>query len=1110
MPYKRSTQSQGFRGKQTYNPTKELEKRAKALDNKRVAEVKEYEKVANQQLQEMQRIDNVMTSNDAFEVKMLAENSKHFKDLLQQAAGTVGKALVEDERQKGIDTYRKAEAGDPEAKAKVDLSEKQNAEIEIKMRELKKNIDDKLNFDPRKERLTLEQQYRAENIRKLGRQQAYGYNKMAMAEAVKGYLPWFMDQQNNPDALHYNDDVDVIIDGQKVALKVSGYNTYQSSAKQKAIEDHLELQYVSENSPEGMRGTIIDENLSKHVQKQTDTYRNSRFAQKVISTAQEEIKERSLELYSLTNKLVFTSEGDDQTESTLAKDNLVDALETMFAIGGNTHFRAGTGTEGPNVANRKQIISDITTAFMLADEEQREVLEDILTNTKLTIPNLGEQTILEWGIGEFDMDSIKADALDKSQAARLKLNKVKSDLLEVEGVELMRKLDDGEIPLDEYNIKVEDLRERFGGTTKWYQWGATKLVGYETKNLTIKVADTHAQQLLDPHLGFGFIPLSETKGWPKAVLEKYGDKGTNQIIDNQELSTPKAKDFIKSSTENYSTALKAIAGLAVDDELVSGQLKNRIQHASNQLVPLAIKLQKEGHQIKNADGQLVGAPAGTGLLWYLKQADQQIDQEIASYAVEGSEYHWDAGNDVFTKAKGLEPRDAITDKNSDTVFDVATANLGKSRIAITKAKSIIKSHGGADAFAEVDMSGGVVSRLEPQRNPDGGITGYSPWIKKLTSLDSKNRTAFEIMNLQRVAAGMDAIPLTELPEAEAKAQQILSQTFPHVRALFKTGDVRSFKRGMDQLGLVEVRGMTEAIRNNLGDTPIVSPGELPVLLREMNISTADYDNDISVREKVDRYKINKVLVLASSQTNSRSELIRRTAIGIKYGESDMDIWNQGEIYENTSKSNFGMQVYNSYLGGTSDEESQTVQVVTAGPTSGKTIELITTRDLVNQKVEDLKLREPEERIPQVILPWHRAINPSDKHDEGLPKGYVYHKTATVYNPAHAKWTAEVEKANDHLAMLDLFSDPEKLGMVYWGTGITSQSSEATTLARQVLGKKVFNEIREQAAENVGKPSILDSLLTIRSQSKLYKDYSNEFERLLMERPEFQPEYIRGY
>ena len=1104
MPYKRSTQSQGFRGRTTYDPSRNLANKAKALDNKRIAEVRDYEKVANQQMQELQRIDNIMSSNDAFELKMLAENSKHFRDLLQTSAKTIGRKLVDDERQKGIDLYRAAAAGDEEARAKVELSEQQNAEIERKMEELKKNINEKLNFDPKKERLTLEQQYKAENIRKLGSQKAYGYNKMAMAEAVKGYLPWFMDQQNNPDALHHNDQFSIKINGEEVALKVSDYRKYESQEKQKAVEDYLEFEYVKANSPEGMRQSLVDENLSQHVAGITDRYRNKKLGQAIITNAQKEIKDRSLNFYSLTEKLEFTDEGEDPTKAKLSQDKWVDALETMFSVGGNAHFRAGTGTEGPNVANRKQIIEDITTAFMLADEEQQEVLRDLLTNRKITIPNLGEQTIVEWGIGEFDLDSIEANALEKGQAARLKMDKVKSDLLQVEGVKLMQQLDNGEMPQDEYNIRVKDLEERFGGTTKWYQWGATKLVGYETKNLTLEKAETHAQQLLDPDLGYGFIPLDQTKGWPKEILEKYKDN----IQDDADLTTPTTKAFIKTSIENYSAALKGIAGLAVDDELVSGQLKNRIQHASNALVPLAKQLQKQGYQVTNADGTMTGPPEGTGILWYMKIADQQIDQEIASWAVEGSEYHWDAPNDQFTK--GLEPRDAIKDKGSDTVFDIATANLAKSKIAISRAKSIIKNHGGLDAFADVDMSGGVVSRLEPQRNPDGVITNYSPWIKKLTSLDSKNRTAFEIMNLQRVAAGMEAIPLSELPVVEAQAQQVLSQTFPHVRALFKTGDVRSFKRGMDHLGLVEVRGMTEAIQNSLGDIPVVSQGELPAILREMNITSDQYDNDISVREKVDRFKVNKILILASSQTNNRSELIRRTAIGIKYGEDQMDNWNQGEIYEHTSKSNFGMDVFNSYLGGTRDERSQTVQVVTAGPSSGKTIDLITTRDMVNQKIEDLKLREPEERVPQKILPWHRALIPSNTQDEDLPKGYVYHETATVYNPAHAKWTAEVEKANAHLEMLDLFGDEERLNTVYWGTGLSPLSMEATNLARDILGKKVFNEIREQAAENVGKPSILDSLLTVRSQSKLYKKYSNEFERLLKERPEFQAEYIRGY
>ena len=222
MPYKRSTQSYGFRGRQTFDPSKELQDKAKALDNQRVEVVKGYEKAANQQLAEMQRIDNVMTSNDKFELAMLAENSQHFKNLLNVSAETIGKKLVADKRQEGIDTFRAAQAGDAEAQAKVELSKKQVDEIEIKMAELEAKTEEITNFDPKKVRLSLEQQAKAENIRKLGRQVAYGYKTAAMSEAVKGYIPWFLDQQNNPDSIHYNDTVNITSGGVGIGTAAPG------------------------------------------------------------------------------------------------------------------------------------------------------------------------------------------------------------------------------------------------------------------------------------------------------------------------------------------------------------------------------------------------------------------------------------------------------------------------------------------------------------------------------------------------------------------------------------------------------------------------------------------------------------------------------------------------------------------------------------------------------------------------------------------------------------------------------------------------------------------------------------------------------------------------
>ena len=1074
MPYKRSTQSYGFRGRQTFDPSKKLQQEAKALENKRVSTVKEYEKVANQQLQEMQRIDQVMTSNDNFEIKMLAENSKHFKNLLGVAAETVGKKLVDDKRQEGIDLYRAAAAGDEEAQAKVALSKQQVDDIEIKMSELEAKVTEATNFDPRKVRLTLEQQAKAENIRKLGSQVAYGYKTAAMSESVKGYLPWFLDQQNNPDSIHYNDEFSIIMNGETVDLKVSDYNKYTNRVKQKAIEDHLEFKYIEANTPEGVRSTIVDEYLTKNIVKATDTYRNNKFKQEVVANAQSEIRDRSLKFFNNIETLDVT----DPKSIAKLKAN----IETMFAVGPSAHFRAGTGNEGSTIANKKQIIEDLKTAYMLANEEQQLELDKLITKTDINIAGMGVTTIEKWGKGDFDLATIKAEALEKGAAARVKIDNIKTQELKLKGTDIQNQLDNGDISQIEYDTAVSGLQETYGSYTGWQVWAAKNLVGYKPKFISEKQADKHANQLLDKF--HGYIPNSEISTWSKKSREKYKDN----ILDVEAELTPTSKAKVKDYGETYERELNDIAKkLLTHSNTKNNTVLDRVKHAKKSLIPLAKKLKSAGYTV---NGQ--GAPAGTGLDWYLEQAHTFIMADIGNYKDKNSEYHFDLRRGGFVKGLVQKP------VSNESLLDQQARDQDRD---LTEAKFKINNFNG-DVLGTTLITDDIKT-LEPIRH-DGVVQGYQPWITKLSELDPYDRTPFEILNLQRVQAGLKPIALSELPTGEAKLQQLLQSTYPEVRAMLKTGDVRTVNRALDKMGLVDVKGMHTTM-DQMMDGKIVSDGELPSLLNEMGITSDTYDSSEEVRDKVARFKVNKILKIASGQTNNRAELIRRTAIGLKYGEEEMDNWGEGAItnQDAANKNNFSLRAYNGYLTGEKDsikgDAYGTVEVVTAGVGTGRTIDTVTTRDVVNQKLINIKAQEPPERIPERVY----GMWPIGQGE------YKESSTRTVYNPAHAKWKKEVQLAEDHIRLLDLFDNEEALSSIWWGTRLNAQSEVAQILVRSILGKEVMDEIYEEAASNVGQTSGIMKLLTFRGTEATHGPFAREVERLLMLRPELQADYIRG-
>jgi len=1092
MPYKRSTQTQGFRGRKTYDPSKDLEKKAKALDNKRIEEVKGYEKAANQQLTEMQRIDNVLKGNDAFEVKMLAENSQHFKNALKASTEFITKKAIDDGRQKGIDLHRAAQAGDEEAKAKIDLSEKQVKEIELKMANLDDEVTKALNFDPAKHKLSLEEQMRAENIRKLGRNVAYGYQTAAMKESAEGYLAWFIDQPTNADSAHYNDEFSIKIGDEEVALKVSDYNKYTNPVKQKAIEDYLEFEYIKANTPDGMRSQVVDKYLTSDVVKQTNKYRINKFKENVQTTAQQEIRDRSVKFYNLVEDLDVLDRDDDPKTFSANEQLLKKSFENMFAVGSNAHFRAGTGNEGPNIANKKQIIEDIKVAYALLDDEGRLLFDDFLTNTKINIPGLGQQTITEWGKGVFDLDTIRAEALEKSISNAMKLDKAESDMLKIEGTDLKSKLNNSEDGYDQtqFDADVAVLFDKYGHTTGWYSWAATNLKGYKPEYTSLGKARIEAVNYQEE---YGFIPRHLIEHWPANAREEFKD----QIDDKSWLFTDQANEQIKDFKQAYHDELSSIAQtLTIFKGATNSSLTNRIKFAQAKLLPLASKLETIGH--KDADGN--GPPPGAGKLWYLQEAHKIILTEINTYDNKDSEFYWDTSKNQFKKG-------VVKSSTKASEVDEKLVNLALSK---TEAKKLITSKNG-DVLGTTLINSHDTSVYEPLKtgitklNPNGEITGYHPFVIELANMDPYDRTPFEIMNLQRSLAGMEPIPLEQLPIGEQKLQKLLEQTYPEVRKLFKAGDVRSFTRAMDQLGLVEVKGMTDAMIQ-MTDGEIISQGELPSLLTEMNISNDEYENSPDVQLKVQRYKVNKFLKLASTQTNNRAEMIRRAAIGIKFGEDQMDNWGEGSIDDlgDTNMNNFSLRTYNTYLTGTKDtikgdSLGATVEVVT--PTIENQIinRPLNTRDVISIKLENLQSNEPEQMIQKPIsrtIPWPL---------ENAGEQQVTYKR--VYNPAHAKWKKDIQIAENHLALLDLFDNKEALSSIWWGTRMNPQSTEAQYMLRSVLGKDVMNEIYEQAANNVGRTNFLEILTTFKSDSKLHGPFAREVERLLMERPELQSDFV---
>ena len=83
------------------------------------------------------------------------------------------------------------------------------------------------------ERVSLENKYRALNIRKLGPNIAYGYTKASLVEGAEGFMPWFMNAtRTRKDQIPGED------------FTVADYDKLTNSVQRDQVEDYLLNEYI--------------------------------------------------------------------------------------------------------------------------------------------------------------------------------------------------------------------------------------------------------------------------------------------------------------------------------------------------------------------------------------------------------------------------------------------------------------------------------------------------------------------------------------------------------------------------------------------------------------------------------------------------------------------------------------------------------------------------------------------------------------------------------------------------------------------------------------------------------------------------------------------------
>ena len=863
MAYTPSTKAVNFKNRAVVDVSTDISRKAKQLDSQRAQDVNNFQRQAAGQLTELQRQDQVLSANDQFQIKQLGQFSNYLNDLMKTSAEQLGKSYIDAKREEGIDLARRVASGDEEAIAKVALQEEQLDEIEKKIEEQKrKAIEASKTFLEEEYRLNLTQKYQALNIRKLGSNVAYGYMKGHFNEAALGYKPHLEAELKSSEEMI---PLPESLGGGEVMIK--DYNKLTDPKIKGYIESYIENQYIANNNPFGAADSVVYRYLTKKVTQITDEYREEEYQRDKRIIGDNEILDRRARLFSTAPGFEFDETLDYSNPENVLDGPVKDAgdiIQEMLNLGPLSHEMRGSA--GSNLANREQIIKDLTQWITNADADTRNEIKQFLEQKKFNLPGQGQKLLREHFVGDFDIDKIIADAekIDSDKAAAFQtigkrrfndgINKLKNNYRN--GIDhdnnpstpnVDFSLEDYKDGLDEFLAANPDLQSLDN-----YDTLIETAREWEPIQLTEKASLKYYNQV---KIVKGEITRDEyNRLHPtiKALARKDGILVEGAWGFDEEGF----KEALESSNDRLSKELKDIAGAnKTNSDFVTNSVDDAIAYSESELIVIAKKFWATEKYTTKAEA--------------LDAAAKFMVQEMkANKNNPDSTYYFDTS-------------EGFKNTNPDKIVD-ATLLLNDSIIARDKLVNEITYNNG-DAISEKNLIS--LQGLEPVRNNEGKIIGFSASVTQVQKLDTFARPKYEIVNAQILAAGGtkdDLIKLEDLDEASQTIAKELEEKYPHLRAALNSDSTMEKESAIDEMGAIS----TAYIANSLYNVPM-NDGDLVKILNEKGITREDYDSNPELKETIRGEYINDLIVTAVGTTDNKNEAILKVAYSFKNGKENM-------------------------------------------------------------------------------------------------------------------------------------------------------------------------------------------------------------------------------
>tara|TARA_R100000458_G_scaffold38788_1_gene36280 strand:+ start:2424 stop:6206 length:3783 start_codon:yes stop_codon:yes gene_type:complete len=1081
--------SSRFRSRNVYDPSRRLASTAKDLERKNIEEVKQIEKQNSQISTEYERIFNIATAKDKYNLQNLATFSKTLTTLLDTAAKEIYKPYQDAKREEGITLGEQAAQGDKEALDKVALSIEQTNDIKARIAEQQANSS--LTADEiEKLQLSLEEKARLINIRKLGSNVAWGFRRGYLKEAANGWPAHRANQlTDSKETIDYN--------GEKDALVVGNFWNYDLE-QQQAILSHVQKKYINEND-QGFNENIVQSELIKPI-----TEENSRFRKEVLGIKDEEQAKKELdvltfELNESISKLdgVFDTKEDEEALRQAVNSSLL-RMKSILRRMDSTGQLKGTLQEG---ANRvlKQIFVDALSSPDVNTETLdyvRSFLEtekfEVLGLTKKAkydkngelIEGTGGQTLAKIWPNEFNVDKIIGEAI-KKRGERIRaenlavVTDVKTQIanafqnyyneVEVEEGVLFDK--------EQAALVFNQIRQDYGNIP-----GVNELVSNalseldEPKFILASDARKEAEHILK--FGDGEILASETLKWPKSVLEEYKD----QIVTKKFVTSEGEKEVQKTFLSDFDQVFQKYVAESVSkqdrEELGEARVK---EFAGKKLVELAKAFQVQDQSLTNQ------AALSKAAKFILKELHDDNDGDNATVS-ENQWFVWDAG----TKRWLNEEFNIVPTGDQESANQVAV----RYSKMISTLRTDIANAGGKDIIATKAIG------IKPEEFRVTG-TDLPTIFHQIRKEDTRERTVFEIYNLQaELTEGVEPINWEEkYPEIQKIINQNKRLAITDKECL-ASGSTRGIGRVCDKEGFID--SVTFILAINPENEVLVTNNEYQNLLDQAGLPPMTYKElieDEKALNIITNLKAIQILSEINENSDNRDLSIRKAATAMKFGLEKAESWNEGEY------DIYSAAALRAYLSGDFQQDlvgvdSTQVLVDDDEGTGEALIGSVLQRDLANsieqltldlQEIESMEV--PEKMLNLGKLTHEQYVKEMESYGDlgihvmgvkelfGIANNYIP-------NPQYKLYANRKQAIQDRILILEAIEgNRSNMGDRFynkWNENFNRSFRQAVT---RTLGQEKWEEILETAAEdpNWGNAA---------SNERIMK-------RLLIQEPEFQ-------